>query len=306
MDLQCRWQQSLPAAIIHATGSATLSNENFDAPIFIEDGPYIDLLPGVYPYLYNERGHCRQLRQAFGTEISIAKANPDLELGTKYKGISHQPKTIPNDGHPYQITEFNFKVAEVHYEAITATRESVQAFGMTLLKSGECLRFEYEGMIMAQYTYGKWAGHQSPYIGGRRRRELLTHNPTDLEFHDFPHIFFSQDDLPLVISVARWRPYVQEISLADLWVAPGDAIVLPPKTRPAPPEGQLSEEQARRIIIDLHGNRNSALACWGSDKAALITTTVLGNDLTMQTRAPNYHEEQHPSKHPYPGNRLTE
>ena len=276
-----------------------MSNETFDAPIFIEDGPYIDLLPREYPFLYNDRGHCRQLRQPFGEEITIAKDNPDLDMGVKYKGISHQPKTIPNDGYPYQITEFDFKSPEVHYEAITATRDSVQAFGMTLLKSGECLRFEYEGMIMAQYTYGKWAGHQSPYIGKRRRRELLTHNPTDLEFHDFPHVFFSHDDRPLVISVARWRPYVQEISLADLWIEPGDAIVVPPKTRPASPSGELSDEIARRIIIDLHGNRNSALACWGSDKAALTTTTVLGNEHTMQTRAPNYHEELQPTRHPY-------
>ncbi|PXX37864.1 hypothetical protein [Undibacterium pigrum] len=275
-----------------------MSNEAFDAPVFIEDGPYIDLLPREYPFLYNDHGHGRQLRKVFGTEISIAKDNPDLDRGVKYKGISHQPKTIPNDGHPYQITEFDFKSDEVHYEAIAATRESVQAFGMTLLKSGECLRFEYEGMIMAQYTYGKWAGHQSPYIGQRRRRELLTHNPTDLEFHDFPHVFFSQDDRPLVISVARWRPYVQEISLADLWIAPGDAIVVPPKTRPAAPSKELPEHLARRIIIDLHGNRNSALACWGSDKPALTTTTVLGNSQTMQTRAPNYHEELRPSTHP--------
>ncbi|MES2040695.1 MAG: hypothetical protein V4495_23005 [Pseudomonadota bacterium] len=283
-----------------------MSNEAFDSPIFIEDGPYLDLLPGEYPFLYNDQGHCRQLRQPFGEEIIIAKDNPDLDLGVKYKGISHQPKTIPNDGYPYQITEFDFKSPEVHYGAIAATRDSVQAFGMTLLKSGECLRFEYEGMIMAQYTYGKWAGHQSPYIGKRRRRELLTHNPTDLEFHDFPHVFFSHDDRPLVISVARWRPYVQEISLADLWIEPGDAIVVPPKTRPILPSGELPDEIARRIIIDLHGNRNSALACWGSDKAALTTTTVLGNEHTMQARAPNYHEELQPTRHPYPNVRLAE
>ena len=281
-----------------------MSNETFDAPIFIEDGPYIDLLPREYPYLYNDHGHGRQSRQPFGTEISIAKDNPDLERGIKYKGISHQPKIIPNDGHPYQITEFDFKTPEVHYESIAATRESVQAFGMTLLKSGECLRFEYEDMIMAQYTYGKWAGHQSPYLGSRRQRELLTHNPTDLEFHDFPHVFFSQDDRPLVISAARWRPYVQEISLADLWIAPGDAVVVPPKTRPVPPTEKLPDDKARRIIIDLHGNRNSALACWGTDKAALTTTTILGNPHTMKTHEPNYHEETKPTRHLYPGSKL--
>ncbi|MBC3917879.1 hypothetical protein H8L32_10375 [Undibacterium sp. CY18W] len=229
-----------------------------------------------------------------------------MSLGIKYEGISHQTKTIPNDGHPYEITGFNFNTTEVEYETLLASKESVQAFGMTLLHSGECLRFEYEGLIMAQYTYGKWAGYQSPYLGGARRRELLTYNPTDLEFHDFPHVFFSQDERPLVISVARWRPYVQEICLADLWVQPGDAIVLPPKTRPTRPDDDLPEPEKRRIIIDLHGNRNSALACWRDDKPALTTTTILGNANTMQTRAPNYHEETHPTRHGHAGIRPAE
>jgi len=35
-----------------------------------------------------------------------------------------------------------------------------------------------------------------------------------------------------VISVARWRPYVREIALADLWIAPGDAVILPPRRFP--------------------------------------------------------------------------
>ncbi|WP_329605173.1 hypothetical protein [Undibacterium hunanense] len=284
-----------------------MSDSHFDAPIFIEDGPYIDLLSfNTYPFLYNQGGHGRQLRLPFGQEISLAADNPDLSLGIKYEGISHQTKTIPNDGHPYEITGFNFNTTEVEYETLLASKESVQAFGMTLLHSGECLRFEYEGLIMAQYTYGKWAGYQSPYLGGARRRELLTYNPTDLEFHDFPHVFFSQDERPLVISVARWRPYVQEICLADLWVQPGDAIVLPPKTRPTRPDDDLPEPEKRRIIIDLHGNRNSALACWRDDKPALTTTTILGNANTMQTRAPNYHEETHPTRHGHAGIRPAE
>ena len=158
---------------------------------------------------------------------------------------------------------------------------------------------------MSDFLYGKWAGHQSPYLGKGRGRELLTINPTDLEYHNFPHVFFSHGKLPLVISVARWRPYVNEIALADLWIAPGDAIVLPPKVAPVPPNGSCDEDP-RRLILDMHGNRNSALACWSSSSAAgdsaLLTTTILANEAAMMADAtkPHYHEEKNPSMHGRP------
>ncbi len=104
---------------------------------------------------------------------------------------------------------------------------------MTLLGNGECLRFEYDQLILGQYTYGKWAGHQSPYLGPARQRELLTYNPTDLEYHNFPHAFFSRyGRLPLGDQRRPLASAGQEIYLADLWLRPGDALVLPPKHYP--------------------------------------------------------------------------
>ncbi|WP_329956541.1 hypothetical protein [Collimonas humicola] len=274
----------------------------FDPIVFILDGSPIPLPDArTNPYLYNHQGHPQHLRDPKGVLIEMAAENPDLERGTRYTNISHREKPVPDAS--YSVTLFDFKAKEVHYEALRATPETARAFGMTLLRNGECIRFEYEGLVCSKYTYGKWAGHQSPYLEAARRRELLTCNPTDLEFHDFPHVFFSQDSHPLVISVARWRPYVNEISLADLWLAPGDAIVLPPKVFPSPPRPGASYAEAKRKIVDLHGNRNSAFACWSDPaKPTLLTETILANAALMASAAaaPHYHEEVTPTRHATP------
>lgn len=274
----------------------------FDPIVFILDGSPFPLPDTkTFSYLYNERGHPQHLHDSKGTLIEMAPDNPDLERGTRYTGITHKEKPVPDAS--YVVTLFDFKAPEVHYEALRATPETAQAFGMTLLRNGECVRFEYEALVCSQYSYGKWAGHQSPYLEAARRRELLTYNPTDLEFHNFPHVFLSQDSRPLVISVARWRPYVNEISLADLWLAPGDAIVLPPKVFPSPPRPGASYAEAKRKIIDLHGNRNSAFACWQDPaKPVLVTETILANAALMSSAQAglHYHEEVTPTRHTLP------
>ncbi|RKP48178.1 hypothetical protein [Trinickia fusca] len=273
----------------------------FDPVVFIFDGSAVPL-PEVEGkrYLFNAGGFPEFVSGPKGTPIDLAPDNPDLDLGTKYTGIEHTRKTIAGDP-PYEITLFNFHQNEVHYRALRATRETAQAFGMTLLKSGQSIPFEYEGLVSTKYEYGKWAGHQSPYLERSRRRELLPWNPTDLEYHAFTHAFFSQDKhLPLVVSVARWRPYVNEISLADLWVAPGDALVLPPKFFPPPPAEGTPPDKRRRSIIDLHGNRNSALACWfDGSRSTLTTETILANPIVMaaELTKPHYHEEVTGTRH---------
>jgi len=274
----------------------------FQPVLLIQHGATADLLDsGQFPYLYNDDGKGLQLREARGDEISMEQDDPGLHAGCTYSNIKTGQKEIHDAGSvPYQITAFDFGTSDVHYEALAASRENARAFGMTLLKNGECLPFDARGLRMANYIYGKWAGHQSPYIGSARRLELLSINPTDLEYHNFTHVFFSCDSLPLVISVARWRPYVNEIALADLWIQPGDAIVLPPKVFPPPPPPGTPYEQRRRIIVDLHGNRNSALACWSVEQRdSLHTTTILATDTVMRAEAtrPHYHEERHATRH---------
>ncbi|MEO6920274.1 MAG: hypothetical protein ABI171_14835 [Collimonas sp.] len=274
----------------------------FNPIVFILDGSPFPLPDAkTYPYLYNHQGHPQHLHEPKGTLVEMAAQDPDLERGIRYIDIGHKEKIVPDAS--YAITLFDFKVKEVHYQGLRATPETAHAFGMTLLKAGECVRFDYESLVCSQYTYGKWAGHQSPYLEAARRRELLTYNPTDLEFHHFPHVFFSQDSHPLVISVARWRPYVNEISLADLWIAPGDAIVLPSQVFPSPPRPGASYAEARRKIVDLHGNRNAAFACWSDPaKPMLLTETILANASLMSSAEAglHYHEEVTPTRHTPP------
>lgn len=276
----------------------------FNPVLFIADGDEQALADaGAFPYLYNDNGRGVQSDVVQGNLIEMAEDDPALEMGQRYTNISWEEKRIPTETSFYTIKEFDFHAKEVRYEGLWATARTAQAFGMTLLKNGECVRFPYKDLVRGQYTYGKWAGHQSPYIDIKRRRELLTVNATDLEYHKFAHVFFSQDRLPLVISVARWRPLVHEITLADLWLRPGDALVLPPQSGLAMEESGLAPRDPRLQVVNLHGNRNSALACWFADDQSVIRTeTFLANAEVMAAAAtkPHYHEEKAATRHEPP------
>jgi hypothetical protein len=275
---------------------------DFDPVLFIKDGrskPLRD--PKQYPYMCNDRGVGSQSETPVGEIITLAPEAPALERGVTYRDIAHWQRTVtPKDWPSYEITEFDFRVPEVRYEPLPATPENAQAFGATLLRDGQCLHFPFDNLVMADYTYGKWAGYESPYLGDGRSRELLTWNATDLEYHYFAHIFFSRGPEPLVITVARWRPYVNEISLADLWVEPGDALVIPPKRMAPPPTPGMSEEEKRLLVVDMHNNRNSAQACRRYDgPPGLFTVTVLADAAVMSAplTRPYYHEEKQPTWH---------
>ncbi|PAJ79177.1 hypothetical protein [Burkholderia ubonensis] len=281
-----------------------MSASYLEPVLFIENGEAYSLDCKQFPYLYNNQGRCEQYAEPKGSEIALAPDDPQLDMGAKYSGIDWREKRIPTRDGGYMIKAFDFHAELVEYQPLRATQATAQAFGMTLLRAGECIRFEYDGLVCRQYKYGQWASYQSPYLEFGRRRELLTYNPTDLEYHDFPHVFFSRHrSLPLVISVARWRPYAHEISLADVWLAPGDALVLPPQRFPEPLPPGASKHDAWMAVANLHGNRNAALACrFQGGEAGLLTETILGNAEVMQAPAtrPHYHEEQTPTRHTRP------
>lgn len=271
---------------------------NLTPTLFIADGEPVALKdPTTFPYLLNRNGVGVQLAQAEGTLIDLSPERPALELGITYRDIRVWQKTIPTLSHP--IMEFDFGTPEVHYQALPATREHAQAFGATLLGNGECIAFPYDGLVICDYNYGKWAGYTSPYLDNVPSNTLLPLNATDLEYHDFAHVFFSLGPQPLVITVARWRPWAHEIALADLWVKPGDALVIPPKRMPLPTPG-MTPGDLRNLVVDMHNNRNSAQACRTVEgPPALLTTTILANATVMQAEAtrPYYHEEKHPTDH---------
>jgi hypothetical protein len=266
----------------------------FDGVVFIIDGVAVDV-PADTKYLCNKDGLSVYSATPQGKQIPVTPEDPSLSLGRQYRGITFTEKEMGagTEG-AYKLAEFDFKSAPdpVVYQPLWAHADprNTQAFGFTLVRNGECVPFSYDGMIDSPYTYGVYAGFQSPYIGSDRSRELLKVNASDLEHHAFPHVFCSIDTVPLVTSVARWRPSRQEIWLADLWVEPGDLLFLPPKV--------YSDE-----YTDMHGNRNSAFACWDVDgKSSLLTRTTLGDEavFTAEATKPHYHEEKTHTIHTRP------
>src|SRR6185295_45567 len=269
-----------------ADDEATAPRPEFDPVLFIIDGPVAEV-PKTTRYLCNQGGYSVYSPTPIGRPIPVTPENPALSRGIPYRGVTFTEKKMNWETEwAYLLIEFDFHTEgrPVAYQPLWAhvAQENTQAFGITLVRNGECVSFSYDGMVDGQYTYGVYAGYQSPYIDSKRSRQLLTVNATDLEYHAFPHVFCSFDSVPLVISVARWRPSQKEIWLADLWVRPGDLLFLPPKV--------YSEQ-----YTDMHGNRNSAFACWGrDDKQWLLTRTTLGNDAVFKAEAtrPHYHEEK--------------
>jgi hypothetical protein len=260
----------------------------FNAVLFILDGQEVPIDTTANPFIYNDNGRATPMPAPRGTLIQVSPDDPSLRLGQQYSNIKSSLEQMGQGQWAYDLVEFDFGVSQVVYQPMWATKENTPAFGMTLLHSGESIAFQYDGIVTCQYEYGAFAAYQSPYI--TNSHDLLPINATDLEYHAFPHFFCSQDSLPLVTTVARWRPSERAIWLADLWVQPGDCLFVPPKV-------------TRTDYIDMHGNRNSAHACFGSaEKLSLTTQTILGNDQVFSGYAtkPHYHEEKHPTVHTTP------
>jgi hypothetical protein len=243
-----------------------LANGYLDAPLFeIEKGEMaVDI--SITPFFYNNNGNPTYVAELpHGvTPLTPAKTDPSVAMGREY-AVSGVMGFKPTP--PYGVeTQLGFVGNEIVYEPLWATRDTAAAFGITLVEKGQAVELSSPVAALAQveYEYGAFAGHWSPYQDTGNR--LLTIVCTDLEHHDFPHIFASTDaDLPLVISVGRYWKKEGKIRLADLWVPRGSALYIPPM--PA----LLGQD-----CIDLHNNRNSARACWGHlDKSSLATHTLL-------------------------------
>lgn len=240
-----------------------------DAPIFEVKIAELQVNIATTPYYYNQDG-----TPSYHTELpagaqilTVAETDPNVALG--------HPHIVDavigvKDNLPYGTeTQLSFIADEVVYEPMWATPDVAAAFGITLVKPGQAVHLAspVAALSQVQYEYGVFAGHWSPYQNTGNK--LLTVVCTDLEHHDFPHIFASTDPrFPLVISVGRYWPKLSKICLADLWVPRGSALYIPPKPAFYDP-----------ACIDLHNNRNSARACWGN----IEHETVMTNTLLQET-----------------------
>jgi hypothetical protein len=237
----------------------------FDTPVFIKELAERAVDISATPYFFNQDGvpgYFADLPSG-ATLIEAARTDPAQAVGMEYVVPSVlKVKETP----PYGVeTQLGFAADDIRYTPMWATRDVAAAFGITLVEPGQAVRLDspVHALQQIEYEYGVFAGHWSPYQDTGNK--LLSVVCTDLEHHDFPHVFASTDHAqPLVISVGRYWPKLGKIRLADLWVPRGSALYIPPKPALADAE-----------VIDLHNNRNSAHACWGNIRQNSITTHTL-------------------------------
>ena len=243
-----------------------MPGSHLDAPLFIKDIYETQVDTAQTPFFYNDGGMPVYLEQPPEglAPLTPAATDPALAVGSEYLvadvlGVKPTP--------PYGVeTQLGFAAQEVVFAPLWATRSIAAAFGMTLVEPGQVVKIEspVTELQQVEYEYGVFAGHWSPYQG--TGDALLSVVCTDLEHHDFPHVFASTDPTqPLVISVGRYWPALGKIRLADLWVPRGSALYVPPKPASSDPAA----------VVDLHNNRNSARACWGDIRQNSIKTHTL-------------------------------
>ena len=194
-----------------------MPDTQFDAPLFIKEILETAVDIARTPFFFNDGGSPTYLTQppAGVTPIEPAATNPALAMGNEYVvaqvlGVKPTP--------PYGIeTQLGFAAPQVAFAPLWATREVAAAFGITLVEPGQGVRLSSPVTELQQieYEYGVFAGHWSPYQG--TGNTLLSVVCTDLEHHDFPHVFASTDPVqPLVISVGRYWPGLGKIRLAAI------------------------------------------------------------------------------------------
>lgn len=246
-----------------------MPGSHFPAPVFIKDLNEVTVDTVATPFFYNDDGKPSYLSELPAGLLPIAPAvtDPAVAIGNEY--IVPEVLGVKSNA-PYGIeTQLGLAASEVVFAPMWASRDIAAAFGITLVEPGQAVKISSPVSTLQQfeYEYGVFAGHWSPYQD--TGNEMLTVVCTDLEHHNFPHVFASTDRRqPLVISVGRYWPKLGKIRVADLWVPRGSALYIPPK--PALDGAEC---------IDLHGNRNSARACWGDIHQNSITThTLLQNE----------------------------
>lgn len=252
---------------------SSVNETYFNAPLFDRELTEIAVNIEQTPFFLNDRGDPTYLA-SLGAGIHLiteSATNAKMTMGNVYAVPSEISTKITNWG---EQTELEFEGQHFEFMPLMASKENAAAFGITLVQAGEAIQIYSNQKRLSEihYEYGMMAGHCFAYIDGGKPdcsgKTLFPFVATDLEHHDFPHIFSAtdQDQLPLVISVGRYFPNLGKIYLADLWVNPGDVLYIPAKPKYSNPE-----------FIDLHNNRNAALACWRGDsnKSTLTTHSLL-------------------------------
>jgi hypothetical protein len=224
-----------------------MADGNFAPTTFIKEKNEKAIDLSKTPYFYNDAGKptYHKTLPAKAKLIATAPTDPQVAIGNEYVVAKIQGvKKTPPYGIETQLQFVPDTDGKVEYAPLWTTSAVAAAFGITLVEPGQAVQLSSPVAKLSQVEY----------------------EYTDLEHHDFPHIFASTDPTkPLVTSVGRYWPSQAKIRLADLWVPQGCALYIPPKAAVANAE-----------CIDLHNNRNSARACWGDiNQGSVVTKTLL-------------------------------
>ena len=228
-------------------------------------GPLIDRMVSeefinlvATPYFYNEVGHPQFIARNEKIEQHVFSEN------IKTADLSHltelHVEVIQSTSSEWGVTtELSIQhLSPIYYQPIAITPEYAKAFGMVLVAPNQAIHIQSDTpqLSFCKYEYGRYAGYNNPYLDPARGNEARTLYPsicTDLEGHNFPHVFLSCDpDVDLVISVGVYNTKQQTLIVADLWIPRGYALYIPPQNI-----------QDGTEVIYLHNNRNSANACFG-------------------------------------------
>jgi hypothetical protein len=251
-----------------------MSDGNFAPTTFIKEKNEKAIDLSKTPYFYNDAGKptYHKTLPPKAKLIPTASTDPQVAMGNEYVVAKIESvKKTPPYGIETQLKFVPDADGKVEYAPLWVTPAIAAAFGITLVEPGQAVQLASPVAKLSQveYEYGVFAGHWSPYQkagSSKAGNVMLSVVATDLEHHDFPHIFASTDpSKPLVTSVGRYWPSQSKIRLADLWVPQGCALYIPPKAA-----------VANAACIDLHNNRNSARACWGDiHQGSVLTKTLL-------------------------------
>ena len=185
---------------------------HLEAPLFIKEISESAVDIARTPFFFNDGGAPTFLDAppAGATALTPAATDPAMAQGNEY-AVAQVIGVKPNP--PYGLeTQLGFAAEQVAFAPLWATRDIAAAFGITLVEPGQVVQVRSPVVHLQQieYEYGVFAGHWSPYQG--TGNSLLSVVCTDLEHHDFPHVFASTDaSQPLVISVGRYWPRLGRI-----------------------------------------------------------------------------------------------
>ena len=170
-----------------------MTQEYFDATLLIREGRKTEVDLSKTPFFCNSNGlpaYADTLQKGV-KPLEFPKRASSQRFSRDYI-VSAMDTKRPASEYG-EKTHLTIEASEVASEPMRATSKTAAAFGMLLVEPGQYVHMSSPVAQLQQvdYDYGMFAGHWSPYLDDGHR--LLGKVCTDLEHHDFPHVFAFSD-----------------------------------------------------------------------------------------------------------------